>query len=38
MPDETTRQEQLRELQNELAEVLDWEHATYNTNEALMHT
>lgn len=38
MPDEAARQQQLRALQEELAEVLDWEHARYSTNEALMHT
>ena len=38
MPDESTRQQSLRELQDELADVLDWEHARYGTNQALMHT
>lgn len=38
MPDETIRQQQLREFQEELADVLDWEHARYSSNEALMHT
>ncbi len=38
MPDETIRQQHLRNFQEELADVLDWEQARYNTNEALMHT
>ena len=38
MPDKSTRQQHLRELQGELADVLAWEHAHYSTNEALMYT
>jgi len=38
MPDETTRQHDLKALQDELADVLDWETALYSTNETLMYT
>src|SRR5260221_10527467 len=38
MPDETARQHELEALQEELAEVIDWETALFNTNEALMYT
>jgi excisionase family DNA binding protein len=38
MPDETTRQHDLKALQEELAEVIDWETALYSTNETLLYT
>jgi hypothetical protein len=38
MPDETTRQQHLRALQEELADVLEWENARSHTHEALMYT
>lgn len=38
MPDEATRQQQLRAFQEELDEVLDWSRAHYSTHEALLHT
>jgi excisionase family DNA binding protein len=38
MPDETTRQHDLEALQEELAEVIDWETARYSTNETLLYT
>ncbi len=38
MPDETARQHELEALQEELAEVIDWETALLSTNEALMYT
>jgi len=38
MPDETTRQHDLEALQEELAEVIDWETAFYSTNETLLYT
>jgi excisionase family DNA binding protein len=38
MPDETARQHNLKALQEELADVLDWEKAIYHTNETLMYT
>ncbi len=38
MPDEPTRQQHQRALQEELADVLDWEKARSHTNEALMYT
>jgi excisionase family DNA binding protein len=38
MPDEAIRKQHLQALQEELADVLDWEHARYSFNEALMHT
>jgi excisionase family DNA binding protein len=38
MPDETTRQHDLEALQEELAEVIDWETALYSTNETLLYT
>ena len=38
MPDETTRQHDLKALQDELADVLDWETAYSTTNETLLYT
>jgi excisionase family DNA binding protein len=38
MPDATLRQQHLKALQNELADVLVWETAQYSTNEAIIHT
>ena len=38
MPDETTRQHDLKALQDELADVLDWETAHSTTNETLLYT
>jgi excisionase family DNA binding protein len=38
MPDEPHRQRSLKALQDELADVLDWEQAQYHTNEALLYT
>ncbi len=38
MPDQTTRQHDLEALQDELADVLDWENAHATTNEALLYT
>jgi hypothetical protein len=38
MPDETTRHHDLEALQDELADVLDWETAHTTTNEALLYT
>lgn len=38
MPDETTRQHDLEALQDELADVLDWENAHATTNETLLYT
>ncbi len=38
MPDETTRQQDLKALQEELADVIDWETALYSTNETLLYT
>lgn len=38
MPDESARQRSLRELQDELEDVLEWERASISTNEALMYT
>jgi len=38
MPDESTREQNLKALQEELADVLLWEQAQYSTNEALIHT
>jgi len=38
MPDESTRERSLKAFKDELADVLEWERALYNTNEALMHT
>jgi len=38
MPDETTRQHDLEALQEELADVIDWETARYSTNETLLYT
>jgi excisionase family DNA binding protein len=38
MPDETTRQHDLEALQDELADVLDWETAHTTTNETLLYT
>jgi excisionase family DNA binding protein len=38
MPDEPARERSLKALQDELADVLEWERAQYHTNEALMHT
>src|SRR5260370_19560041 len=38
MPDEAARQQDLKALQEELADVLDWETAIYSTNETLMYT
>ncbi|HEX4207720.1 MAG TPA: hypothetical protein VHZ51_26680, partial [Ktedonobacteraceae bacterium] len=38
MPDESLRQQSLQALQEELADVLEWEQAHTHTNEALMHT
>jgi excisionase family DNA binding protein len=38
MPDETARQHDLKALQEELADVLEWETALYSTNETLMYT
>jgi excisionase family DNA binding protein len=38
MPDEVVRAQDLAAFQEELADVLDWEHAHYSTNEAIIHT
>ncbi len=38
MPDEFTREQNLKALQEELSDVLIWEQAQYSTNEALIHT
>ncbi|HEY6540968.1 MAG TPA: helix-turn-helix domain-containing protein [Ktedonobacteraceae bacterium] len=38
MPDDPTREKNLKALQDELVDVLEWELAEYYTNEALMHT
>jgi NTP pyrophosphatase (non-canonical NTP hydrolase) len=38
MPDETKRQHDLEALQDELADVLDWENAHATTNETLLYT
>jgi hypothetical protein len=38
MPDEAVRQHDPEALQEELADVLDWETARYSTSEALMYT
>ena len=38
MPDETTRQQDLEALQEELADVIVWETALYSTNETLLYT
>lgn len=38
MPEETTRQRDLKALQDELADVLDWETAHTTTNETLLYT
>jgi hypothetical protein len=38
MPDETTRQHDLKALQDELAGVLDWETAHSTTHETLLYT
>jgi len=38
MPGEPMRERSLEALQEELADVLEWERAQYSTNEALMHT
>ncbi len=38
MPTESVRKQSLKALQDELADILEWEQAEYSTNEALMHT
>ena len=38
MPDEATRQRELAEFKQELADVLDWDSATESTNRVLIHT
>jgi len=38
MPDEATHRRNLAALQEELADMLNWEKAQYNTNEVLLHT
>ena len=38
MPDEFTREQNLKALQEELSDVLLWGQAKYSTNEALIHT
>jgi excisionase family DNA binding protein len=38
MPEEFMRQQDLAAFQEELADVLDWETAEYDTNEAVIHT
>src|SRR5581483_5869490 len=38
MPEESIRQQDLAAFQEELADVLDWETAQYNINEAIIHT
>jgi NTP pyrophosphatase (non-canonical NTP hydrolase) len=38
MPDEATRRRDLAAFQEELADVLNWKTAQYNTNEVLIHT
>ena len=38
MPDESTRKQNLKALQEELSDVLIWGQAQYCTNEALIHT
>lgn len=38
MPDEAIQQHYLTLFQEELAEVLDWDTAQYNTNETIIHT
>ncbi|GHO75242.1 hypothetical protein KSD_30130 [Ktedonobacter sp. SOSP1-85] len=38
MPEEPTRQDDLAAFQEEMADVLDWRTAQYDTNEAIIHT
>jgi excisionase family DNA binding protein len=38
MPDESMREHNLTALQADLADVLEWDHAQFDTTEALMHT
>jgi hypothetical protein len=38
MPDEPTREKSFKALQDELADVLEWDRAEYHMNEALRHT
>jgi hypothetical protein len=35
---DATREQNLKELQEELSDVLIWEKAQYSTNEAIIHT
>src|SRR6266571_6204276 len=38
MPEESIREQHLKAFQDELADVLEWERATFSTNETLIHT
>lgn len=38
MPDEHSRENSFKALQDELTDVLEWDRAIYHTNEALTHT
>jgi excisionase family DNA binding protein len=38
MPDEATRQQELAAFKQDLADLLDWENATENTNRLLLYT
>jgi hypothetical protein len=38
MPDETVIQQELKPLQAELADVLDWDTVEYSTKQAIIHT
>ena len=38
MPDESLIQQDLKPLQAELADVLDWDSAQYTTKQAIIHT
>ncbi len=38
MPDESVIQQDLKPLQAELADVLDWHTAQYTTKQAIIHT
>jgi quinol monooxygenase YgiN len=38
MPDESAIQQELKPLQAELADVLDWDTAQYTTKQAIIHT
>ena len=38
MPEQSIRERELQALQDELADVLEWDQAQYSTNEALIYT